>query len=172
MKYITPRNSETGKKFAAIEQQLNDAHEACKKLAKELRIKEWRPCRWHVAGGMESIIFEKGVEVDMKTWKLFEGMEGEYTPRLSSKTGKTMAAKIGGLPKVERKDLNECIGFNGNIFRTIGFAMTNPEYYGFIVAEEWKVKIPADCEEVTTSRYNQMFDRTSKAERSVANVAK
>ncbi len=153
MHFITKTNSETGKKFQVISKKAEEALKSEKALSKELGFKQWRGGYWMAFGGFSSVIFDN--PPDKKLWKSVNG--NEWMPRLTSKEGKAIAAKLAATPRVGVDELNKCIGFNGAPFKRIGFAQGNKQYFGFKIDENWKVKIPKDCEEVTTTKYNQLF---------------
>ena len=157
MKFITKRNGKTGKKFSEIEKQKNVCHKEQCKLSKEMGFVEWRNAYWAVWGGVSSVIFKDENKVDKKLWKNVEGHSDEWMPRRNSKEGKLLHGKLISLSKVSIDDLNECIGFDGAPFKTIGFAFNSKTYFGFEVEEKWDVKIPKDCKEVTTTKYNSLF---------------
>ena len=50
-----------------------------------------------------------------------------------------------------------CVNYEQNFMEHIGYAFTNNDYYGFIVDSTWKFTAPTDCEEVTFSKYNELF---------------
>lgn len=154
MKFITKKNSETGKKFQKISEARKIAFNAQKAFAKKYGFKGFRPAYWVAFGGMSSCADFKE-NPNPFVWKRF--LSGEYYPKKSTKEGKSIWQEVQDLPRVEIHDLNMCIGFDGAPFKTIGFAENNEDYFGFIVNEGWKVKIPSDCEEVTTTKYKELF---------------
>ena len=153
MYYITKKDSETGKKFQEIAKKRDIAHNEASALAEKYNIKQWRGAYWQVFGGMSSCIFEE--KPDTKLWGK-GAVDGEYFPKQNSKAGKAIYKEIDDLTCVERHELNACIGFEGGL-STIGFSDRNKEYFGFEFDEEWKLEMPKDCEEVLTTRYNELF---------------
>lgn len=164
MHFITKKTSETGKKFQVISDKTNVIHKADKAIADEIGFEQWRGGFWLVYGGFSSIIFNE--KPDEKIWKKVNG--NEWMPRKSTKAGRLIHYKLSSTPRVTIDELNQCIGFNGAPFKTIGFAQNNKEYFGFIVKEEWNVKIPKDCEEVTTSKYNELFKSVGQKSKNVS----
>lgn len=155
MKYITKRSSETGKKFQEIENKAKLILLQDRKIAIEIGFTEWRGGYNCVYGGFSSLIFKKTPNT-----KIFKKVYGnEWMPKLNVKEGKEIKARLDSSLTVTKNDLNQCIGFDGAPFKTIGFAQNNKEYFGFVVDEDWDVKIPEDCEEVTVTRYNELFKR-------------
>jgi len=157
MKFITRRTSETGQKFVAIEERGKEAHRAICKLSDQIGFTEWRTGFWCAFGGISAVLFPKDFVVDEKTWKNVNNSKDEWMPRLSTKEGKRIMALFDDLPKVMNSELNDCIDFFTH-FRSIGFSGNNDEFIGFSVKEEWKVQIPEDCEEVTVSKYKELFE--------------
>lgn len=154
MYYITKRNSETGKKFQLISDRMTSIFEQQKQLSYELGFDEWRQGNWVFYGGYSSLIFPS--EPDKKVYK--ETIyENEWMPRLNTKLGKGIQAKLDSIPTISIDEANQCIGFNGAPFKMIGFSRGNEEYFGFSIREEWKIKVPLDCQEVTTTMYNSLF---------------
>lgn len=158
MHFITKKTSETGKKFQKIAEKASEVTKANRAVAKEIGFDEWRRGYWLVFGGFSSIIFKD--KPDEKVWKKNNG--NEWLPRMNTKAGKEIQAKLDATPKVSIDELNQCIGFDGAPFKTIGYAQNNKDYFGFIVDEKWKVKIPKDCKEVTVSNYNELFKSVGK----------
>ena len=162
MYFITKKTSVTGKKFQIIADKMNVVQDAQKALAKEMGFKAWRKGYWCFCGGFSSIIFEKAP--DEKLWKKVNG--NEWMPRLNSKAGKELEAKLDACPKIKGNEINECIGFkDGFPFKTIGFAMRSKTHFGFVVGENWDVKIPKDCKEVTITKYNSIFKIKTQKEK-------
>jgi len=153
MYFITKRTSATGKKFQIIADKMNVISDAQRALSKEIGFKTWRGGYWIFWGGFSAVIFEK--EPDLKLWKKVNG--SEWMPRLNSKEGKALQAKLDACPKMRPDEINKCIGFSGQPFKTIGFARNSKTHFGFIVKQEWGVKIPKDCKEVTETKYNSIF---------------
>ena len=158
MHFITKKKSETGKKFQKIAEVAIASLKAEKALAKEFGFESWRGAYWHVYGGFSALIFK--VNPNERIYRKVNG--NEWMPRMTTKEGKAIQAKLDSTPRVSINELNQCIGFDGAPFKTIGFAQNNDNFFGFIVDEKWKVKIPKDCEEVTTSRYNELFKTVGK----------
>lgn len=157
MKFITPRTSETGKKLALVEQKVKDAHKACIALAEEIGFEQWRQEYLVVAGGISAVQFPKGTNVDTTIWKNENKSKTEWSPRLTSKEGKALQARFNALPVVRANELNDCIDWDAPFMKNIGVAFGNTEYFGITVREEWEVKMPTDCEEVTISKYKELF---------------
>ena len=160
MKYITKRDSETGKKFAEYEAKRQEAFKASRNLVfTEIGASEFREASSFSTGGISALIFGSDFEIP-KHFK--ETKKGEYMPRVSTKEGRELQKKIEALPTVSNYDLNMCIGFKDKGFRTIGYDPRHKEYFIFSVLEKWNLKIPDDCEEITVTRYKELVPEEKK----------
>lgn len=160
--FKTLRTSETGLKFQEVEKREVECRNAVIALGDELGFNSWRPGYWAAYGGVSACIFPDGVTPDPKVWKKVNG--DEYMPRLNCKEGKQLDKKFASLPRVERDELNMCIGYDGAPFKCIGFAPNNDAYFGFTVGDNWGCKIPFDCTEVTYTEYKSLFGKKKKEE--------
>jgi hypothetical protein len=155
MYYITEKSSVTGRKFQALRRKLNAALQAQKVFARKYGFHEWRGATWCCGGGLSSCGKFDTVP-DPKIWG--KGTEqGEYYPKASSLAGKAILEEMKQLPRVKFTDVNACIGFDGGIGDQIGFNATNKRFIGIILREEWVIKMPEDCTEVTRTRYLELF---------------
>lgn len=155
MYFITKKDSETGKKFQEIVQKANAIREEQIKLANEYGFHEWSYGYGCAFGGFSSLVFEK--EPDKTLYR--KERYGGWLPRGNTKAGKAINEKLDACPRITWYELNSCIGFE-SVFHCIGFAWNNKEYFGFSAKEDWGVKPPLDCEEVTTTKYNSLFKTT------------
>ena len=155
MFYITKKNTETGNKFTEIVKIKKKAFKDQKEFANKYGFETWRGGYWLVWGGISSCIDFKETP-DKKIWGK-GAKKGEYLPKLNSKAGKAIQKEIENLEKVSIYDLNNCIGFEEKHQKTIGFASSNDEYFGFVTDKKWNVKIPSDCKEVLESKYDELF---------------
>jgi len=153
MYFITKRTSETGKKFQKIEDKSKLIHEQQVALSKEIGFKQWRGGYWMVYGGFSSLIFDENPDP-----KIFKRVNGnEWMPKKNCKEGKEIQSKLNSADVVQKHELNMCVGFDGEPFETIGFAATNDQFFGFIIDAKWEHDAPKDCEEVTYSKYKELF---------------
>ena len=152
MYFITKRDSKTGEKFSVIEKRRSQCFDAQDGIAKKYGFDKYRPAYFCVFGGISSALFNESP--DPKLWK--QDKHGEWMPRKNIKAGKEIRKEFDQLPIVRNKDLNACIGFD-EVASRIGFAINNEEYFGFSIDEDWIIKIPKDCKEVTQTRYKQLF---------------
>lgn len=151
MYYITPRNSETGKKLQAIMDKGKMCVKAQEKLAKKYGFKEWYTCSLHIYGGISAAVF--ATPPDSKIWSKRE--KDGYFPKLSTKVGKAMAAEFEALPVVFPYELNMAIGWQQK-WKHVGYE-SNKTHFGIVVKEEWGLKMPDDCTEITTIDYRKQF---------------
>jgi hypothetical protein len=159
MYFITKKESETGKKFQKIKDKFKVCLEDQKALADKYGFISWRRASWEVVGGISSVTFHKCATVDAKLWKLVKG-KTEYSPRLNTKEGKVLQAEFKQATVITKAELNACIGWNESFLKSIGLDWNNDEYFCFFIEEDWTdVPIPADCTEITTSKYKELFKR-------------
>lgn len=160
MYFITKKESETGKKFQKIMDKLKVCLEDQEALAEKYGFTSFRRVRWEVAGGITSVTFHKCAIVDVKLWKLVNKGKNEYKPRLNTKEGKALQAEFKQATVITKGELNACIGWGGDFINCIGLDWNNDEYFCFFIEEDWTdVPIPADCTEITTSKYRELFKR-------------
>lgn len=164
MKYITKRTSNTGKKLSAVLEKMKFCLDAQKELSKKYGFIAWRKDYLIVAGGFSSVMFPKTTEVDKTLWKNVNNSNNEWMPKLNTKAGKAIGKEFTSLPCVKPFELNECVGYNTNAWESIGCDWSNEEYFGFDISEKWNYSPPADCKEVTTTRYKQLFGSNELAE--------
>ena len=157
MFYITKIDSGTGQKFTELLKQKKIAIQAQKDLSEKYGFESYRSAYWQVWGGFSSCLDFKETP-DTKIWGK-GAQKGEFYPKKNSKVGKALCNEFNDMPCVSRDDLNKCVDENYDSFNKIGFAFSNDEYYGFITSKKWGMKIPLDCEEVTESKYDKLFDR-------------
>jgi hypothetical protein len=161
MYLITPHSSETGKRFEALIAKMKACHEAQRELAKQLGFDQWRGGNWTVDSGISSCIFKEAP--DPKIWRNVNGYKNEWMPRGNTKAGKELRKLFDALPVIHRVEVNECIGWHEGPFRMIGFdASSHPQFIGIKADEDWNIPIPKDCQEITTSRYNKIFNKEQK----------
>jgi hypothetical protein len=151
MYYITKRDSETSKKLAAVIDQMEAANTASADLCKDLGGESGRIGYWCVAGGISCILFKNPPPKEL--WKR---VEDGWMPKGNVKEGKKLFARIKELPKVFYQDLNDVLGHK-EPFGHFGYNPLNEEYLGIKISEKWDITMPADCEEVTKTRYQEIF---------------
>ena len=154
--YITKKDSDTGVKFQELEQKMNQVRIEQEKLSNELGFSKWRDDPWTYAGGFSSLVFE-GKAPDEKVYKRTKHFPKEFMPKRNSKEGKLISEKLKACLTVEKGEANACVNFDGHPFKSIGFAFNHAEYFGFQVDSSWSFTPPADCEEVTPTKYNELF---------------
>jgi hypothetical protein len=155
--YITKKESETGKKFNDVFVKFVSIREAQLDLCEKYKFRKLREQSSLAFGGITSCGgFEK--TPDSKIWKKLKtanGTDDEYFPKKSSKEGKKILDEFKQISILPYSELNECIGFN-DAFGSIGFYQ-NEEFFGFSLNEKWNFKVPDNCEEITTTRFNELF---------------
>ena len=162
MYFITKKDSETGKKFQKIIDKLDVCHKDQKALADKYGFTSWRRSSWEVAGGISSVTFHKSATIDPKLWKLVKG-KNEYRPRLNTKEGKALQAEFKQATVITKGELNACIGWGEDFIHSIGLDWNNDEYFCSYIEEDWTdVPIPADCKEITNSKYKKLFPDDNK----------
>jgi hypothetical protein len=154
--YITKKDSETGAKFQELEQKMNKVRIEQKKLSDELGFSKWRDDPWTFLGGFSSLVFEEKTP-DEKIYKKSFRYPKEFMPKRNSKEGKLISEKLKACPKVEKAEANACVNFDGHPFKSIGFSFDHDEYFGFQVDSSWNFTPPADCEEITPTKYKELF---------------
>lgn len=133
MKYITRKESETGKKFMACYKKMEAAAELTKELAISLGAIQWRWPIWKI-GGISSLIFD--TVPDKKIWRNVNGQPNAWMPKLNTKEGRRINSLIEDLPQFSRYELNQCIGLDGWPTKLIGCDFGEGEYVGFSVDED------------------------------------
>lgn len=155
MYYITKKDSETGKKFQAICQRMEECWKAAKELVDKYGVDRWRGAYWVAYGGISSVDFDDPSKVDLTIWRKNPNESvGGYLPRKNVKKGKEIFKDFEKLPTISVKELNMCIGWDENI-NHIGLK-EGEEYFGFATNSKYKIDIPEDCEEITETQYNNI----------------
>ena len=152
MYFITKKDSVTGKKFAAISEKRKQCHKAQKELALRYGFNQWWQAYGVVFGGISGCLFDK--EPDTKIWKYVKYLKG-WMPKIGTSEGKKIMKEFNNLPHIANEELNACIGWDEDC-STIGYAK-NKSLYGFVGFDDWKIDVPDDCEEVTISKYKELF---------------
>lgn len=154
--YITKKDSETGVKFQALEQKMNQVRIEQAKLSEEIGFTRWRDDPWTFSGGFSSLLFE-GKAPDEKIYKKTRDFRNEFMPKQNTKEGKLIHEKLKACLTIEKGEANACVNFDGHPFKSIGFAYDNKEYFGFQVDSSWNFTPPSDCEEITPTKYTELF---------------
>lgn len=162
MYFKTKKNSITGRRIAGVQKKLDACQAAVIKLSDELGFKQWRQNNNpFVAYGGISVVDFGTKKPDLKIWK--EVRRGEFSPRKNTKEGKAMAKIFDALPIVSTKELNWCINDKEDFLHKVGYNLAGSRmYYGVSTMEEWGLKMPKDCEEITLTAYNKLFKKNVK----------
>ena len=89
MYYVTPKNSETGKKMQEL---LDKASAIRKEISEYLKLLGANPNQWVSSDnylfntGVIAVVFDK--KPDLKIWKEFKKIPNSYQPRMTSNKGK------------------------------------------------------------------------------------
>lgn len=159
MYYITKKDSDTGKKFMDIVDKIKEASNAAKEEAIRLGAEKFTTDSWHLAGGLTGIILPNRPDNKDLILRKSVKVKNLYVPNRKSKSGRELETKWQQLPVVGKNELNNIINHD-DPFSNIGFNYNHPEYIAFSIMEEWNVTTPDDCEEVTTTKYKEMFNVT------------
>lgn len=154
MYFITRKTSLTGEKFKKVSQLRDEAIDAQRAFCEKYKVDKFRGAVFYAWGGISSCVFSS--DPDKKIWKKIPKRSGEYMPKKSSKVGKVIQVEIINLPKVNHQVINDCIGFDGELFTNIGFDESD-DYFGFVAFDDWGVAPPDDCREVTFTEYKKLF---------------
>lgn len=158
MYYITPKNSETGKKMQAL---IDKAKKIRTEISDYLKVIGAKHYQWVTSDNyllntkINAALFDK--EPDMKIWKVFKQFPNAYQPRLTTYEGKKIQAMFDSVESIDRVDLNRIVDF-GQVFQRIGVDLNSEEYFCFMIREEWNHTMPADCEEITYAKYLELFN--------------
>ncbi|MDD3037923.1 hypothetical protein [Bacteroides sp.] len=154
------KDSKTGAKLNELCQRGDKCQDAVIAFLDKYGFKQYRPSRISYVGGISSCGAPVS-PVDTKVWKESGCGVNEWMPKLNCKEGKAIMEEIKSLPIVDIDELNNVVGYEGNHFKSasIGFSgdKANEEYFGFVVVDKWKAKIPSDCVEITASEYKRIF---------------
>lgn len=153
MYFITRKDSETGKKFQALNEKLLEKRAVINKLIEKYGLTNVYVDDPSFGGRIHSVEFKE--DPNPKLWKKARKV-GYYPKR--TKQGIAIIKDFSSVPEISSKDINMCVGFGGAPFNTIGYNLSSPgDYFGFEVADDWKFIQPADCEEVLSSRYREIL---------------
>lgn len=156
--YKIPRDSETGRKFEALDARCDEVNEKLHTLKKKYGFEGWYTNRWNAAGHVVAVLFPDrktaaGEEVDMKLWKVAECGYGSYAPRLKGE-GKKIYEELLACGEVTRYEYNEVMGV-GDIAHLIG-VNNNGEFYVVAMNKSKSSGIPADATEITASEFGSI----------------
>lgn len=159
MYHITKHTSETGKKLLHLRDRVREVRRIEQELADKYGIQKWRASGNPLIaiGGMVSLIFKEGVIPDPKLFRKSSKYKGDYVINLKSKEGKKIQREdFDTLPYISCRDVNACVRWKENM-GSIGWNFSNEEYIAIISSEENNIIYPEDCEEITTTKYKELF---------------
>lgn len=155
MYFKTPKDSETGKKFAIVDAKMDIAKREASAFASQFNCTQYYGQLWEAYGGIAGLVFPQGQEIP-PVFKKVQGTDNGYTPRLSTKAGKEIKEEMDELTTVSKFELNSCIGYQEHFKATIGFFRSHAEFYLFEYGSDWGITAPTDCTEITESEYIQL----------------
>jgi hypothetical protein len=153
MKIITAKSSETGKRFQELLDKRTTSFQHCKEMAEKYGFQKFS-CYGH-----PYFTYKIGACLDFKEPpdpKVWSIKKSGCTPKGNSALGKQIIADFNAAPRVFNWEVFEQV-FNMpdmKISCQLGFDSSNPEFFGFSARDEWDMKLPADCREVTVYEYN------------------
>lgn len=158
MYYKIDRNSATGLKLKELCEKGRVCHNASLDFATKYGFKKWRPKGLTVWGSVaECADFEGSVS---NIWRL-NSEKDAYVPNAKSKEGKELKKEMALLPSVDWFAFNDAIGLyaddGGLMIAMCAFFSKNPSFYGLKTGDDWEYVISADCEEITSKEFNELF---------------
>jgi hypothetical protein len=155
--YKIPRNSETGRKFEALDSRCKEVREKIAVIGEKYGFgHDYYTRGENAAGGVVAVCFHEGKtatgeEVDMKLWRNGECGYGTYAPRLKGE-GRQIREALNACGEVTRYEYNEVMGV-GDIFHFIGVDC-NDKFYVVAMNKSKSSGIPADAVEITASEFS------------------
>lgn len=150
MFFKTPKNSETGKKFIALFEEMKSVNDQALELAESLGGETFRP--FSFAGGISSIVFADAHQFDNPlNWRNVNKRKNEFMPRAHRKEGKEIMKKIEALPTLHREKFGEVLGVR-SFWKSPGVKVAG-DWILIEVYPEWRDTIPKDCIEILHSEY-------------------
>ena len=152
MFYQTLKTSPTGQKFDALCQRIQQSRDAIEAFLAKHGTTQYVASDFLIEGDISMVVFEDTIP-DPTLWIPKKGRPHEYVPNRRNKKGKAISQEIANLPKVTRKQLNQCVGINDSLSH-IGLT-ENELFFGFWVPEKLlsDFVMPIDCIEITRSEY-------------------
>lgn len=150
--YKTSRNSETGRKFSVLTARAVDFDVKVEELRKKYGFQKVAT-RGLYYKELSAVEFSE--QPDMTIWKeVKDAPENIYSPRAKSKSILKDFAAVNEY-RIMRSELDEIVG-NDDFFHSVGFDFSVPEVYLFIIEHNWKMKIPADCTEISNLEFAEL----------------
>ncbi len=158
--YRTLRTSATGQKLQAIQDKGVEANAAKERLREKYGWENTYASNEYIYGDISGVTFPTGTEVDMQMWKPDKSIAyNAYSPRRGHKKGKAIYEEFRAVPRATRYDIDKIVGHH-QAFNHVGYTMENDTYFGFAVNAGWRVEVPADCEEITASQYEELCKKS------------
>jgi len=159
MYHITKHTSETGKKLLHLRNRIRGVRKVEQALADKYQIHKWRESGdpFIAVGRMVSFVFKEGVIPDPELFRKSSKHDGNYVVNLKYKEGKKIyREEFDTLPYISCRDVNACIGWKEDL-GCVGWNFSNKEYIAIKSNEELETVFPEDCEEITLTKYRELF---------------
>ncbi len=157
--YITPEDSETWKRFEELEKRHKESYAIITAFA--IKVGGYSAfVDLMFSGKTTSIAFKEDKKPDPQLWRKIA--EEGYVPKKTSEAGKQLLKEMNALPcMVTNDERNACVGYKADLNECIGVAKTDG-HIGFMTCDGWEFTPPQDCEEVTKTRYDELFPPIAK----------
>ena len=159
MYYITPKNSETGKK---IQQILIEASRSQLQISNYLKLLGANHDKWISTGlyntGFQSAYFNE--IPDLSKWKYIK-KTNSYIPRTDTHEGLKIYLTLQQINTITKKDFCEIFGATNKVSMSQCFFSIYPDvkFYGFNMNIRFLEKpFPEDCTEITYAKYLELFN--------------
>jgi len=154
MRFKTLKTSQTGLKFKELQKRVDHCVAAQERLAEKLGFQQYKKVYNSAWGGISCVIFTKKDSVpNPRLWK--KRHYGVF-PKKNTYAGRKLAKQFEDLPIIYTHELNNCVGFDGAPFKSIGCCFNHPEWMLFSLEDDWTFTIPEDCIEITTTEYKDL----------------
>lgn len=124
------RDTLIGKELTKTLSIIPKIQEEAGKLCDEYKFKEYRRGHWTYAGGFTAFCSPLG-EVDLELFK--QDNCGNFTPRLNTRKGKELQAKMDSVPSITTMDINKLFGLRA--YEGMGIAFKDKEWIGISVED-------------------------------------
>lgn len=164
MFFITKKDSETGKKMAELVERIKRIRLIQKEKQLKYGFKEFTD-DYEGIGRIGWVRFNELEIPNKKLWKIIAPKHRGYGPRTNTREGEELRLEIAQMPFISNSEINEITNPTLPPWNRIGFTQNNG-IFGFKTFDSefsdpnWKY--PADCEEVTETRYWQLFPKPEK----------
>lgn len=162
MYYKVLKTSETGKKIAALDVEVQIAFAFQKAFIKKIGAERFLPAPFALCGGVLEVIFPTGHKVGPE-WKIATKKYSSYSPKLTTEAGRALNAERVALPTIPIEALHGIINYVGNGFSRIGYSIVKEHYLYQIFEEDVPHYVPPqDCIEIKASEYHKLIEDRDK----------